>query len=372
MRRVVQGDCASMLKADVILSSTEAERRSYAEGIYSLSTKFLARDSGEWTESGNTSRRHDYLGGTAPGESGRHAEAWRFPVVEPFFSILESADENVRWNKVTFIYRHNGTSSVPTVKLTGLPYPNLRSLELPQIEDSCYLAVTVLLPAGRLYNYCFVVNGQVQPDTINPQRQQLPNGEEVSVFFTLNCSRPVLFEPWERTILRRLTSHILPFNSREGELFQLRPGSGAAQPLSAQLHKFDHSIGVSNYIDKLLAREERHHLSSYKTCLAQINRILRSREPFLEPRDIPEHRYVDLYHQMSSGNTVADWDYKLYDNPGYFLFLLRRHVWTGAFSHPKYGGNANGTGWLWLSDQFPFDYAAALEAPYGNNSAYRG
>ena len=49
--------------------------------------------------------------------------------------------------------------------------------------------------------------------------------------------------------------------------------------------------------------------------------------------------YFALYDEMASDN-VADWDKSAYSSPQYFLYLLRRHVVTGAFCHPKYGGNA--------------------------------
>lgn len=361
-----------MISAGIVTRDGATAASDYAEHIYDITTKYLARDSGEWALPSGETRRHDYLGGRAPGEAGRHSEAWRFPFVEAHYQADESREENALWNEVTFVYASSPTQPLPAVTVVGLPEPTLREVTLPQIENSIYRAATVLLRAGRVYDYQLVIGGVPQPDPINPQRRTLPNGEEVSTFFTLGCFAPVILEPWERSLIARLTQHILPFNSREEELFQLRPGSGSAKSLSAQLHKFDHGIGVANYIDKLLAREERHHLVSYKSCLAQINRILRTREPFLEPRDIPEQTYVTLYRQMASGNTVPDWNYQLYDNPGYFLFLLRRHVWTGAFSHPKYGGNANGFGWLWLSDQFPFAYESALETPLGTNASYRG
>jgi len=360
-----------MLSSHLIVPNSRSTA-SYAGHVYDFATKYLARDNGEWSGTDGSIRRHDYFGGQAPGDAGRYSEAWRFPLVEPHYDPNEAPEENARWNEVTFIYAGPREGALPTVTVVGMPEPSLRAISLPQVEDSIYRAATVLLPAGRVYTYSLVVEGVLQPDPINPQRATLPNGEGVSVFFTLGCSVPVVLEPWERALLGRLTNHILPFNSREEELFQIFPGGGPAKPLSVQLHKFDHGIGIANYIDKLLAREERHHLASYKSCLAQINRILRGRQPFLEPRDMPEETYITLYKEMAGGNTVPGWDYLLYDNPGYFLFLLRRHVWTGAFAHPKYGGNANGNGWLWLGDQFPFDYASALEAPYGNNPTYRG
>jgi hypothetical protein len=338
-----------------------------------LVTKYLARDLGEWPNTnGGSERRHDYFGVVGPAETGRCCESWRFPVVEEHFDPALSPEERMEWNEVTFIYAAERDASVlPKVLVVGLPESAVDAVPLEPVEDSCYLAATLLLRAARAYRYGFVVNGKVQPDPLNPHRERLNNGEEVSVVFTHGCFEPVVLERWELTLLKRISNHILPFNSREDELFQINPGSGPGKALAPQLHKLDHAVGVANYIDKLLAREERQHLPAYKNCLGQINRILRERNPYLEPRDMPESIYVQLYSEMASGN-VPGWNYQAYGSPSYFLFLLRRHVWTGAFSHPKHGGNANAAGWLWLADSFPFDFGATQEPPVGRDPIYRG
>ena len=54
--------------------------------------------------------------------------------------------------------------------------------------------------------------------------------------------------------------------------------------------------------------------------------------------------YFDLYNEMAT-NQVAGWNYDAYGSPQFFLYLLRRHVVTGAFCHPKYGGNVGAAGW---------------------------
>jgi hypothetical protein len=76
---------------------------------------------------------------------------------------------------------------------------------------------------------------------------------------------------------------------------------------------------------------------------------------------------------------VSGWDTSKYNSPRYFLELLRRHTVTGAFSHPKYGGNVNGVGWAYLEDRYSdstgatlFDWRAALEQPLGTNADYLG
>jgi hypothetical protein len=59
--------------------------------------------------------------------------------------------------------------------------------------------------------------------------------------------------------------------------------------------------------------------------------------------------------------------------------MLRRHAYTGAFSHPKYGGNASALGWRYLADRFRdangatlFDWERAIESPLGINTDYHG
>ena len=351
----------------------------YEEHIFDFTTKYLARDSGTWATPASSLPKHDYFATGAPGNSGQICESWRFPIVEPHFDPNLTAAEYSAWNEVTFIYQADrNATTLPSITVIGLPFAALQDLQLEPVGDSSYLAATVLLPAGTAFRYALIVNGQLQLDPLNPQRVRLGNGEELSSFFTFACFEPVTFEPWERMLLRRITSHILPFNSREAELFQLRPGGGPFSTLSPQLYRLDHGVGSVNYIDKLLAREERHHLPAYKSCLAQMNRILRTRNPFLEPRDMPESDYTRLYDEMASGN-VPGWDYTAYSSPSYFLFLLRRHTFVGAFCHPKYGGNANGSGWLWLEDLFRssggqtlFDWERGVEPPIGKNPEYRG
>jgi hypothetical protein len=68
----------------------------------------------------------------------------------------------------------------------------------------------------------------------------------------------------------------------------------------------------------------------------------------------------------------------------YFLSLIRRHTITGAFSHPKYGGNIGGAGWSYLQERYDiknenaqtvgnyFNWELALEKPLGTNENYQG
>lgn len=352
----------------------------YEEHVLNHCTKFLARDFTHWP---NGAHRHAYHGQVGPGVSSELPDAWRFPLIEPHYDAALSPEERVRWNEVTFIYQ----TDVPTARVTllGLPYPALREVPLAPVGDSVYQAATVLLPAGRVYRYSYRVDDSVRLDPINPQRRTLPNGETVSEFFTDYCSMPVTFEPWERTLLRRLVECILPLQSSEQEQFLAQPGGEPADfpRLEQQRHVLDQSVGAVNFLDKVLAREERHRLRDYRTCLAQIERLLRQRHIYSEPADVPKALYETLYAEMANGS-VPGWDYHSYGSPSFFLQLLRRHVWTGTFAHPRYGGNggwdlrapaatAKGAdGWRWLGERYPFDWEAALNPPFGRNTGYRG
>jgi hypothetical protein len=144
-------------------------------------------------------------------------------------------------------------------------------------------------------------------------------------------------------------------------------------------------VGEVNYITNLLAREERHHLIDYKLCIDIIDRLLRQRNPYVNSWAVSSELINDLYNEMASGNNVPGWDYGKYGNPQYFLKLLRRHCITGAFSHPRYGGNIGGAGWNYLKEKYCvkdpvtgqvcgsyFNWDLALEAPLGKNKDYRG
>ena len=111
-----------------------------------------------------------------------------------------------------------------------------------------------------------------------------------------------------------------------------------------------------NAIDKLLAREEAHHLTDYRICLKQILSALRAINPFQDPYDMPAQNYIDFYNAMAGSkkgdHSVRGWNYSAYDDPAFFIYLLRRHAVTTAFSHPKYAGNVGAAGWAFLSERF--------------------
>jgi hypothetical protein len=126
-----------------------------------------------------------------------------------------------------------------------------------------------------------------------------------------------------------------------------------------------------NYIDKVVARAERHHIDDYRTCLDLIDEVLKARNPGRDPLTLPRDAFADLYGEMAD-DRVGGWDTSRYGSPRYFLLLLRRHAMTGAFVHPRHGGNSGTAGWAYLQSRYPFDWAAAMEAPLGRNTDYRG
>ncbi len=337
------------------------------EHVFDLCTKHLARDSEDL--------RHDYLGAFPEGR-GRYSEGWRFPTVEARFDGNPLASG--RQNNVTFVYIASSDAGDDfQVSVRGTFAPLYESIPLERVGDSRFFARTMVLPTGRCFRYRYRTAAGEELDAVNPQTMEEDNGVRWSSFFTSAAFEPILFERWERIILDRLTRHILPFNTEDARIFLERLN---AQQRSAHPHlsRLDIGVGVVNFLDKLLAREERHQLVSYKICLSIIDQLLRQRNPYMEPRDMSEAMYVQLYDQMVTGN-VPGWDYNRYNNPKYFLELLRRHTITAAFSHPKYGGNAGGAAWDYLSDRSRdgggktlFDWRRAVEPPLGDSTEYRG
>ncbi len=325
-------------------------------------TKYLARDQGEISE------------------------AWRFPIIDGYSDGVNFVDCYAH-NEVTFVYDGRKGGPPQSVSVIGTfgglyePLPLRPVLYLD--EPTGYYTVTAVVPKGQIHTYKFIVDGNVVPDPVNPQRSTLDNGETWSRFFTHNCTQPINFERWESAILYRFTEHILPFRTKEGENFLKRHffelDRKTRETKLTHAYRLDNSVGVVSFIDNLLAREESHRLSDYRICLNQIDKVLRQRNPFVEPDRMPRDMYVELYEQMATNN-VTGWDYAQYSSPRFFLQLLRRHTLTGAFSHPKYGGNAAATGWAYLSERYVdlgtgetlFDWRRAIEAPIGTSAEYRG
>lgn len=340
-------------------------------------TKFLART--------NTDPRHNFGHFSDDDGRSRICEPWRFPIIDTY-SDAKEPDQSYTFNKVTFVYRHQEPTLSKQVSVIGTFASLYEPLPLKPVlfmgEETGYYALAIIVPKGEIHTYKFIVDGQVILDPINPQRAMLDNGQFWSRFFTNLCTEPLCFEEWEFVILDRLVDHILPFRTEEGENFLNRYYKFLEQQEKeiqyAYAYRLDQSVGVVNFIDNILAREESHHLVDYKICLGIINKILRQRNPFIEPRVMSKELYINLYNEMAN-NSVDGWDYNQYNTPLFFLQLLRRHVYTGAFSHPKYGGNVGAAGWAYLSQRYRdetgktlFDWRRAIEKPLGLSSDYRG
>ena len=326
-------------------------------GVLNLAAKYLAR-------------RPD-----APADE--YAEPWRFPIVDS-----HRADYTL--NRVTFLWRTAAADDRPAVSVVGT-FGNLwEAVPLePVLFDTGptrYRAATVLVPKGQVHRYQFVVDGQTAPDPINPQRSVLDNGVEWSRFFTQQCAVPVSFETVELAILTRLTNEILPFTGDDAQrfmdLYYFTADRQAREGAFHQAFRLEQPIGAVNFIDKLVACQERHRLNDYRLCLRQIGNVLRGRFPGLAPDQVSKDAYQELYRQMSN-DKVDGWDTGQYGSPNFFLQLLRRHTYSGAFSHPKYGGNAGAAGWAWLEHRFRgprdascFNWERAIEPPLGASTDY--
>jgi Gluconate 2-dehydrogenase subunit 3 len=351
--------------------------------ILNYCARSLARD--------NDDGRHNYGQDAAGDDRARIAEAWRFPIVDGYYDGV-SLEDSQRFNIVTFVYVNRDERFDGGIALVGTFATLYEPIPLSRVDDSVFWAVTVAVPKGQSHRYKFLVDGRLLLDPINPQQVELPDGTQWSRFFTDYCTDRLCFERWEESLLERLTSHVLPFRTTEGQRFlniyynNLDKQSKFTQ--YARAYRLDQPVGVVNFIDKLLARQEAHRLIDYKICLELIDRVLRLRDPYEEPSRMPAIAYADLYEQMAAGGSLAGWDYSRYSSPRFFLQLLRRHTHTGAFSHPKHGGNAGGVAWAYLANNLVdpatgalpsaaatptcFDWRRGLEAPLGRNPEYRG
>lgn len=308
------------------------------------------------------------------------AEPWRFPIIDCYRDKTDT--ESYFFNEVTFVYPINISKPPQSISLIGTFHNLYEPIPLQRLEESMYFTVTCKIPKGEVHYYKFLINNGQRLDSVNPQREILPDGVEWSRFFTHNCNVPISFERWEWVILERLTDHILPFRTTDARRFlnnyYQHLDKQSKETSFSRAYLLDQSVGVVNFIDKLIAREEHHRLKDYKVCLEIIDKILRNRISNVEPANMSRELFVQLYMEMGAG-TVKDWDYSRYNSPGFFLQLLRRHTLTGAFSHPKYGGNAECAGWAFLSERYKdesgktlFNWKLALEKPIGLSDEYYG
>jgi hypothetical protein len=341
--------------------------------VLNVCAKYLPRD--------DRAPRHNF-GQFEPDDArGQVCEAWRFPIIDTYYDGMDQV-ASYAFNEVTFVYGLPWLPSPRSVSVLGTFGALHAPMPLRQIAGTPYFTLTLKVPKGEVHIYKFIVDGEAHPDPINPQRVTLDNGREWSRFFTQLCSQPLSFERWELILLDRLTTHILPFRTEEGENFLQRfyftADKQSKERQYAHAYRLDQPVGVVNFIDKLVAREESHHLVDYKVCLVQINRILRKRNPVIEIADMNREMFVELYEQMWNG-VVPEWNYAEYGSPRFFLQLLRRHTFTGAFSHPKYGGNAAAAAWAYLEERFRgpdgqtlFNWRRVIEQPLGTDPIYRG
>jgi len=313
-------------------------------------------------------------------------ENWRFPLIQP---VTDSNGHTGILNEVTFVYFTGPDRPAGKVEVVGCFGPMYQPIDLQPVlynnVPTGYFALSLLLPVGKGYYYRFRVDGKDMPDPINPQRKMLENNQEWSFFFTDYYNYSVEFEEWEMNLLSRLVTYILPFRTKDAQNFINRFYLTLTdqQRQSMPIYKLDESVGEVNYITNILAREERHHLIDYKICIGMIDRILRSRNPYVDSWEVSDTLIQQLYSEMATGK-VNGWDYTKYKDPVFFLGLLRRHSIMGAFSHPRYGGNIGGVGWAYLKEQYSmtndlgqitgtyFNWGASIEQPLGNNADYRG
>lgn len=339
-------------------------------------TRFLARDS--------VDPRHDF-GQYAPGDPrAAVCEAWRFPIVDSY-SDGQSAESSYAYNSVTFV-RAGRASHPQSVSVVGsfgdlyAPVP-LRPVKFLG-EDTGLYTVTVKVRKGQVHTYKFLVDGRPELDPVNPQQSIADNGQAWSRFFTDGCQLPLVLSRRERELLGRLVAHLLPFRLPENSRFIRQVYNSLDRATRQQqfplAYRLDEEVGVVNYIDKVLARAEQHNADDYHTCLFIIDGLLRGRHGGLDPLLLPADEYAALYDEMAT-DRVNGWDTGRYGSPRYFLLLLRRHAMTGAFVHPKAGGNSGTAGWSYLEDRFTdagrqtlFDWRRAIEAPLGHNTDYRG
>lgn len=356
--------------------------------VLNFATKYLARF--------NTDRRHSYgpAGTQAPRDN--IAEAWRFPIIDTYGGGAAGGTDDgeiSNYNTVTFVYAGADPKSPASVGVIGTFATLYEALPLRQLpwegEPTRFWALSYAVRKGQKHRYRFIIDSAFPiNDPVNPQEHTEDNGVVWSTFFTDAYSSPVVMERWELDILYRLTAEILPFQTQGASNFLNRfydnLDKASQDSRYARVYRMDTSVGEVNFIDNILAREERHHLQDYKICLRIIDRVLRRRNPYTEPSKMSRNEYIALYNDIAS-NTVAGWDYQAYSSPQYFLYLLRRHAVTGAFCHPKYGGNVGAAGWAYLEDRYRqpssgpgragatlFDWTRALEKPLGVNADYLG
>lgn len=310
------------------------------------------------------------------------SDSWRFPVVDGY-SDGTNFEAGYAFNEVTFVYSQPRQSPPTAVAVFGTFQNLYEPVPLRRVADTPYFSVSLVVPKNQVHTYKYLVDGQPVLDPINPQQTRADNGALWSRFFTQLCALPISFDRYELNLLQRIVNRILPFHTPDGRNFLQRYYEGldrtSRENQIPRAYRLSEPVGVANYIDKVVAREENHHLVDYQICLRQIDRVLRQRNPYTEPAQVSDELFDQLYTEMANDD-VGGWDTGAYASPAYFLKLLRRHTFTGAFSHPKYGGNSGAAGWAYLSERLRdpqtgvtfFDWPRITEKPLGASPDYHG
>ena len=219
-------------------------------------------------------------------------ESWRFPVIDSHPSPA-SDDVATGANRVTFIHAVQGPQQPANVTVVGTFAPLYTHIPLRRVqflgENTRFWGCSFVVPFDQVHTYTFFVDGVAACDPVNPQRVRLDNNQLWSRFFTHYCTQPLTLTPGQAALLQRMTDQILPFHTTEGQRFldryvQQLSATGTA-PV-AGLYRLQEPVGVVNFIDNLLAREEHHHRVDYEICLRLIDQILRQRGPNSEPCEL--------------------------------------------------------------------------------------
>ena len=298
-----------------------------------------------------------------------------FPVIIPFFS------DKHKYNEVTFIYfldDHNRNNDNTTFIVGNFDHLYMSFQLTPvyfQKEKTKFYAITLKLPVARLFRYRFKKDNIFFNDPLNPFTITTDNGLKWSAFHTENYRAPLCFEEWEQKLLNRFISYILPIHTDEFKTFVKYHSGKFDNETKSLVSRLDYDLGVTNFIDKLLARHEPHHLIRYKKCLLEMKRLLLNKNKAQEPEHMDDNCYEWLYSAMQTPNS-EHWQLKEIKSID-FLKTFRRHIITGALSHPRHGGNTNAIGWKFLESMLSdekgdtyFDWRRALEKPLGINQDY--
>lgn len=315
-----------------------------------------------------------------------------FPVVETYYTTATNNEKNnaeksreKRYSRVTFVYSASLTNKKKqnSIYLIGNFDALYKKKKMHQVffdeSPTRFWAITLKLPTNHLYKYRFLVNNSFIIDPLNTLAKDSDNNIKWSLFFTDYYKTAVILEKWELEILQRLTAYILPFKTNEFTTFVNQQQSQFNNSTKTQISQLNYDVGCVNFIDKLIAKDEPQHIITYKICLKEIKRVLVMLNSFQEPKNMDDTFYQRIYQIMNKKDFTI-WNKDIYEDPSYFLKVLRRHIITATFSHPKHGGNTNALGWQFLDsvlsdgkhENAGYDWQQAMEKPLGTNQEYIG